>query len=681
MQKHKLSSSLPVILSLVILLVLTIGACSGQDAPDTPTAPSVATQSCLGNTGNHILWGYWEGYIPETHDTLELVPVRGSMIHLNARRFLEVAPCTNCIQLVDLNIDPSSQILTAEIRLTHPFPGFAKYTGFDVRAVIISDGSLYFPELDAMVPCADLGDFTLINADGYTRLWNTVEFPPGSGQFKFLEYSQGNLASPGDFTGTVNPYIAYNQEPRFCFPAGAAMNRVFVFKMPAGALRFGYAVDASWEPPTVDPPVNIKYDFPPSANALEPYVFSITQQELFDEIGSTANASIDIADIQGGLASSAPKALLEAPDLWSGTLEPSIWGWEMNPPPPFRSRGIAAFDLVNETGAPPGTYRALFRIEDKAHDTYLGDINHAYKLFDITVTEQIQPQFEGEMVFTAPEPPTGGPPPALNVWHMNMETMVETQLTSFVGVGTIFEEPRINPAGTHMLLTSCPTPMASYVGVYEIGGSSWSITPSETYDGHADFHPDGEHILIASGTQYADVKELYSTEYDGSDRTLIATAPHTIRNPRWSPDGTRIAMTLKIEVSDPPNSELWIYDVDTRTFTEIMSAGGVDENPSWSPVKVDGAYLIVYASSRDHHPDYETDIYVVNPDTEEILCHFDMGGYERHPSFSPDGLSFVFQTPGENSEELWIYSWKTAELTQLTDDDTYDGSPSWGWNW
>ena len=114
-----------------------------------------------------------------------------------------------------------------------------------------------------------------------------------------------------------------------------------------------------------------------------------------------------------------------------------------------------------------------------------------------------------------------------------------------------------------------------------------------------------------------------------------------------------------------------------------MVAPGVDDNACWSPVQVDGHYLVAFDSTRDHHPDHETDIYVVNPATQEILCHLDTGVSETHPSFSPDGLSFIFsmQEADQDDSELYIYYWKVDGLYQVTDDDTYDNSPSWCWDW
>ena len=80
----------------------------------------------------------------------------------------------------------------------------------------------------------------------------------------------------------------------------------------------------------------------------------------------------------------------------------------------------------------------------------------------------------------------------------------------------------------------------------------------------------------------------------------------------------------------------------------------------------------------------DTDIFVVNPDTQEILDRTGVSDIpETHPSFSPDGLLYVYSaTPGHEDWELVVHWWYTKEkLMTITHDDTYDGSPSWGWNW
>jgi hypothetical protein len=218
------------------------------------TNPGVQAASEL---SHRQLWGYWTGYVPPSGDTLEFIPVRSSQFHMNARRFLEDTACKNCLKLLKVEKDFVNMVIKADIELTHPFAGATRYTGFDVRGIVISNGSRNFPTLGVTVPDATMGDFTLLNPDGYTGLWNSVDFPPGSGPFPILEYSKGKFAAEGSFTGTVNPFIEFSQDPRSCFPAGASMTKTFELTLIPGGAIFGYAVDASWEAPTVDPPVDL----------------------------------------------------------------------------------------------------------------------------------------------------------------------------------------------------------------------------------------------------------------------------------------------------------------------------------------------------------------------------------------------------------------------------------------
>jgi Tol biopolymer transport system component len=59
--------------------------------------------------------------------------------------------------------------------------------------------------------------------------------------------------------------------------------------------------------------------------------------------------------------------------------------------------------------------------------------------------------------------------------------------------------------------------------------------------------------------------------------------------PRLSPDGTRVALTIRDQEND-----VWIWDFARRTPTRLTFDPGVDERPVWTP---DGR-RIVFASSR-----------------------------------------------------------------------------------
>ena len=101
------------------------------------------TASADSTSNNRYLFGYWDVYIPENRESIELYPLRTTDLHLNAVRWLEVTPCLTCLTVENVTILPSG-LLSAGFRLQHPFPGLDQYTGFDVRGIMITGGNYEF---------------------------------------------------------------------------------------------------------------------------------------------------------------------------------------------------------------------------------------------------------------------------------------------------------------------------------------------------------------------------------------------------------------------------------------------------------------------------------------------------------------------------------------------------------
>jgi hypothetical protein len=55
------------------------------------------------------------------------------------------------------------------------------------------------------------------------------------------------------------------------------ITREYHFALPPGPFNFGYAVDASWWPPTTTPVTNPAVDFPREANAEDPWLMEYEQ--------------------------------------------------------------------------------------------------------------------------------------------------------------------------------------------------------------------------------------------------------------------------------------------------------------------------------------------------------------------------------------------------------------------
>ena len=77
---------------------------------------------------------------------------------------------------------------------------------------------------------------------------------------------------------------------------------------------------------------------------------------------------------------------------------------------------------------------------------------------------------------------------------------------------------------------------------------------------------------------------------DGNEEAIPAP-PRAYDHPRVSPDGTRVA----IDINDGGNTDIWIWDLERETLTQITFDEAVDDFPLWTP---DSA-RVAFRSSRE----------------------------------------------------------------------------------
>ena len=267
------------ILTFTIIALAVVGCGSGADDPIYPiySTPVLPLKTEVGSAGsNHRLWGAWDVTIGTDRNSVEIHALRTAEMHLNMVKILETPPCLNCLTIKNIHqVEPN--VLEADVTLKHPYPGLVKFNGFDVRGIFIAQADFVFPVSGRM---AGTGDSVprMLNADGFTTLFNPTEYPQSGPNLPILKYTPGKLATGGDLSATLNPFIAYRREaPRRMFEAGGVETRTVRIYAPPGPIHFGYAVDACWEP--VDVVIDPLNDFPPEANCLEAYRISVTMDE------------------------------------------------------------------------------------------------------------------------------------------------------------------------------------------------------------------------------------------------------------------------------------------------------------------------------------------------------------------------------------------------------------------
>jgi len=333
-------SRLSQIILVSTVILLQIGC---RHDPVTPGAmPEGGTQAQAATSAQvrHCL-GYY-GLIVDTESLdVDVVPIRSANWHFNVTGILNTTMGVSAVG-VPSEHDPAHGLFVFDITLTHPFAGKPQFTGFDVKGILMTPGTLAVGNLIF----ADAYETCLENADGYTRWWNPTEFTkPG-----MFGYTDGILASaaPGALTSTVNPYKLFadiltpdgslgplsdqpldSDQGRGVFTSGTSNTRRYRIRFPMDPgpkIVYGYAIDAAWGLPSPNPPGEVPDDFPIEANQPEAYRIGLMAglNTLYYDSesgagGGTLKLQLNVHDWQGQLAgdfgAQMAGARIYAPDL------------------------------------------------------------------------------------------------------------------------------------------------------------------------------------------------------------------------------------------------------------------------------------------------------------------------------------------------------------------------------
>ncbi len=124
------------------------------------------------------------------------------------------------------------------------------------------------------------------------------------------------------------------------------------------------------------------------------------------------------------------------------------------------------------------------------------------------------------------------------------------------------------------------------------------------------------------------------TDRDGSEQLLDPALIGFFEAPAFSPDGRRVALQRQV----PGESEdIWIYDLEQRTFSQLTFGDGRNLQPFWNP---DGTE-VGFSSNRDGLFALYSRPADLSGDARLLVSDPDDGLYEA--SWTPDGQSLVYR--------------------------------------
>ncbi len=427
----------------ILALLLLIGCGQGDPVSVEPgTGESTASSSASSSPAcERMTWGIWDFICDPATGSLETIPLRSAGFNVNVVRFLQppISPVNMLTVSIQSGTDIPNGLWVVDVNIRHPFFSMPIYRGFDVRGIVMAEGSVVGMHDSGVLYHAPDGT-RLLNPDGYTRWWNQTEF---TSYGKIFGYTEGSRAIPGfTSTATLNPYklfaddlgekdpvFALDPDRRATFGTVPGINSrryVIQFDIDGGSppVRFKYAVDASWAlPDKLYEPIYPLEAYSPSANCREVYLLSTAE---FEEIpyyvdpstnGGSAVFGLTIGDWQATPTTTVLDELshiwVESPTMLSAPIDVLPSAQIIGSDHPTQATVRITVPGCHPTG--PDDQYFLITAESAHPDSYMPQIQGdpyafdwpdaalaAYSIVDVPISDQA-PQLESGLVVGLPD--------------------------------------------------------------------------------------------------------------------------------------------------------------------------------------------------------------------------------------------------------------------------------------
>jgi Tol biopolymer transport system component len=220
------------------------------------------------------------------------------------------------------------------------------------------------------------------------------------------------------------------------------------------------------------------------------------------------------------------------------------------------------------------------------------------------------------------------------------------------------------------------------------GSEQRRLTANEAPELSPDWTEEGRIIFTTCAFDQVLRCELVSTTAEGADLRTLLTLPPCVSYAALSPDGTRVAFAQPTpcraaQPSAPRTSQIVVMNLDGSGRTQLTRARGWSAEPRWSP---DGR-KIALVSDRDRNgaclfhdcSGFAGEIYVMNADGTQERRLTRYRGVDANPVWSPNGtrIAFIRILSEQDDYEIHVMNADGSCQRALTKNKSADWAPDW----
>jgi dipeptidyl aminopeptidase/acylaminoacyl peptidase len=236
----------------------------------------------------------------------------------------------------------------------------------------------------------------------------------------------------------------------------------------------------------------------------------------------------------------------------------------------------------------------------------------------------------------------------------NRRRMTPEDITRIVWVS----DPQISPDGRRVVFvaTTLSEEKDQYLSqiwmVDTAGGVPRRFTAGPRRDTEPRWSPDGTRLAFVSEREAKKKGQLYVMPADGGEPTPLSDLKNGVTNPVWSPDGTRIGFVSRVGGWQEPESE--------------------EEKQKSRPPRVITSLKYRY-NGEGFTYDRRPHLFVVSSDGGEPRQITDGDWVDADPAWSPDGRLIAFSSArhvekdDDDASDLWLVGAEGGEPRRVTD--------------